>query len=213
MAAAGIGWSSYQRLLNPQPLENVGIGLVVAIVASAINLAVAITLLRAGRRYRSITLEADAKHLLTDVYTSGGVILGVIVVALTGWLILDPIIGLLVALNIVWSGVQLVKRSAAGLMDSALTKSEVATIEETLQPFREQGIQFHALRTRQAGTRRFMSVHVLMPGEWTILHGHQVADSVEEAITRALPGMVASTHIEALEDPNSMADIPLDRSA
>lgn len=212
VAAAAIGWSAYQRLLEPLPLENVGIGLIIAVVASAINLAVAITLLRAGRRYRSITLEADAKHLRTDVYTSAGVILAVGLVALTGWLILDPIIGLMVALNIVWSGVQLLRRSAAGLMDTALSPSEVRQIDETLRPFREQGIEFHALRTRQAGTRRFMSVHVLMPGDWTIQHGHKVADSIEEAITLALPGMVASTHMEPVEDPSSMADQTLDRN-
>ncbi len=213
VAALAIGWSAFQRLLNPQPLENVGIGLIVAVVASAVNLAVALVLLRAGSRYRSITLEADAKHLLTDVYTSAGVIVAVALVYLTGWLILDPIIGMLVAINIVWSGVQLVRRSAEGLMDSALSPAEVAKIDETLHPFREQGIEFHALRTRQAGTRRFMSVHVLMPGTWTIKHGHQVADSIESALSRALPGMVASTHLEPLNDPSSMADQTLDRDA
>ena len=205
VAAVGIGWSAWQRLLDPQPLENIGIGLLVAVVASAINLAVALTLLRAGRTYRSITLEADAKHLLTDVYTSAGVIVAVGLVYLTGWLILDPIIGLLVAVNIVWSGVQLVRRSASGLMDTALSAEEVAQIDQTLQPFRAQGMEFHALRTRQAGTRRFMSVHVLMPGAWTIQHGHEVADFIETALTQAMPGMVASTHLEPLEDPSSMA--------
>ena len=213
VAAVGIGWSAWQKLLDPQPLENIGIGLLVAVVASAINLGVAVTLLRAGRRYRSITLEADAKHLLTDVYTSAGVIVAVALVYFTGWLILDPIIGLLVAVNIVWSGVQLMRRSAMGLMDSALSPAEVAEIDKTLRPFREQGIEFHALRTRQAGTRRFMSVHVLMPGTWTIKHGHQVADSIESALSRALPGMVASTHLEPLDAPSSMADQTLDRDA
>jgi len=211
VAALAIGWSAFQRLLDPKPIENVGIGLIIAVVASAINLTVAITLLRAGSRYRSITLEADAKHLLTDVYTSVGVIVAVALVYLTGWLILDPIIGMLVAMNIVWSGVQLVRRSAEGLMDTALSPGEVARIDETLRPFRTHGIEFHALRTRQAGTRRFMSVHVLMPGDWTIQHGHKVADSIEEAITQALPGMVASTHMEPVEDPSSMADQTLDR--
>lgn len=213
VAAVGIGWSAWQRLLNPQPLENIGIGLLVAVVASAINLGVALTLLRAGRTYRSITLEADAKHLLTDVYTSAGVIVAVGLVYVTGWLVLDPIIGLLVAINIVWSGVQLVRRSASGLMDTALSAEEVAQIDQTLQPFREQGMEFHALRTRQAGTRRFMSVHVLMPGAWTIQHGHEVADSIETALTQTMPGMVASTHLEPLEDPSSMADQALDRDA
>ena len=208
-----LGWSAWQRLLNPQPLENIGIGLLVAVVASAINLGVALTLLRAGRTYRSITLEADAKHLLTDVYTSAGVIVAVGLVYVTGWLVLDPIIGLLVAINIVWSGVQLVRRSASGLMDTALSAEEVAQIDQTLQPFREQGMEFHALRTRQAGTRRFMSVHVLMPGAWTIQHGHEVADSIETALTQTMPGMVASTHLEPLEDPSSMADQALDRDA
>ncbi len=163
-------------------------------------------------RYRSIPLEADARHLLTDVYTSAGVIVAVALVYVTGWLILDPIIGLLVALNIVWSGVQLVRRSAEGLMDASLSPAEVAEIDTVLQPYRDQGLEFHALRTRQAGTRRFVSMHVLVPGRWTIQRGHVVADAIEAALANALPGLVASTHLEPLDDPSSMDDQDLDRT-
>ncbi|MGL4648828.1 MAG: cation diffusion facilitator family transporter [Caldilineaceae bacterium] len=211
VAAAGIAWSAWNRLLNPQALESVGIGLVVSITASAINLAVALILRNAGRRYRSIVLEADSQHLMTDVWTSVGVIVGVALVALTGWLVLDPLIGLLVAANIVWTGIQLMRRSAMGLMDTALSNDERTTIERILAPYRAQGIAFHALRTRQAGTRRFMSVHVLAPGEWSIQLGHSLAEQIESDLRRELPGMVVFTHLEPLEDPAAMEDLELDR--
>ena len=211
VAAAGIAFSAWDRLWDPRPLEQVGVGLAVSVLASAVNLGVATVLLRAGKQHRAITLEADAKHLMTDVWTSVGVIVAVAVVALTGWLILDPIIALVVASNIVWSGVQLVRRSASGLMDTSLSVEELATIERTLAPYRKRGIEFHALRTRQGGTRRFMTVHVLAPRQWTIQRGHELVEEIEGKVRAALPGIVVLTHLEPLGDPASMADQALDR--
>lgn len=212
LAAVMIVWSAIPRLINPQPLESVGIGLLVSVTASLINLGVALVLLKAGRDHRSITLEADAHHLLTDVWTSVGVIVAVALVWLTGWLILDPVIALVVAANIVWTGIKLMRRSTQGLMDSALSPDERATIEGMLDQYRGQGIEFHALRTRQAGTRRFLSMHVLVPGEWTVQRGHALVDQIDEQIRSALPGMVVFTHLEPLGDPAAMADASLDRA-
>lgn len=211
VAAAAIALSAWSRLWVPRPLEQVGIGLIISVTASAVNLSVALVLMQAGKRHRAITLEADAKHLITDVWTSVGVIVAVALVALTGRLILDPIIGLVVALNIVWSGVQLMRRSALGLMDTALSAEELRLIEGALAPYRKRGIEFHALRTRQAGTRRFMSVHVLAPRQWTIQRGHALVEEIEKSLRTELPGIVVFTHLEPLADPTSMADQDLDR--
>jgi len=212
IAAAGIAWSAWQRLMNLQPLEQVGIGLAVSLVASAINLAVALTLRNVGRKQRSIVLEADGEHLLTDVWTSVGVIGGVALVWVTGWLVLDPILALIVAANIVWTGVQLMRRSAQGLMDTSLSRAEREQIEHVLDTYRAQGIEFHALRTRQAGSRRFMSVHVLTPGSWTVKRGHALAEQIETELRNTFPGMVVFTHLEPLGDPAAMADQTLDRA-
>jgi cation diffusion facilitator family transporter len=212
IAAAGIAWSAWQRLLDPQPLEQVGIGVIVAVVASAVNLGAAITLRNAGRKHRAIVLEADGEHLLTDVWTSLAVIIGVALVLLTGWLWLDAVLALLVAVNIVWTGVTLMRRSALGLLDTALSSEERSQIEAVLSPYRAQGIEFHALRTRQAGTRRFMSVHVLAPGAWSILRGHALVERIETEMREALPGIVVFTHLEPLGDPAAMADQQLDRA-
>ncbi len=210
-AATGIAWSAWLRLLDPQPLAQVGLGLLVSSVASAINLIVALILRNVGRKRRAIVLEADSQHLLTDVWTSVGVIVGVALVWFTGWLVLDPIIGLVVAANIVWTGVTLMRRSTMGLMDTALSSAEQAAIEAALQPYRARGIEFHALRTRQAGTRRFVSMHVLAPGGWSIQHGHALCEQIEDELRAALPGIVVFTHLEPLDDPSAMADQELDR--
>jgi cation diffusion facilitator family transporter len=212
LAAAGIIWTAVPRLLDPQPIEQAGIGLAVAIAASAINLAVAIVLRNAGRKYHSIALEADSHHLMTDVWTSVGVVIAVALVALTGWLILDPIIALAVAANIIWMGVKLMQRSALGLMDTAFSPSELALIEKVFEPYRAQGIEFHALRTRDAGARRFMSFHILAPGNWTIQQGHQLAEQIESDLRTALPRIVVFSHIEPLDDPAAMEDQTLDRA-
>lgn len=212
VAAASIAYAAIQRLISPQPLEQVGLGLVVSLAASLINLGVALILLRAARQYYSVTLEANAHHLLTDVWTSVGVLVGVGAVALTGWQRLDPIVALIVAANIVWSGFRIVRKSVLGLMDTALPEAEQAAIQQALAQHQHEGMQFHALRTRQAGARRFMSVHVLVPGQWTVLRGHQVLEQIEAEIRRAVPSITVFTHLEAIEDESSWDDTTLDRS-
>ncbi len=210
MAALSIGWAAIQRLFDPQPIENAGIGLAISTAASLINLFVGRILIKKGREHRSITLEADGKHLMTDVLTSAGVIVGVLAVSLTGWLQLDPIIALAVAANILWSGFNVVKRSAEGLMDSAIDAEHREKIEAVLERYcAERGIEYHALRTRSSGARYFASVHILVPGEWSVKQGHDLADEFEDDVRKALPGTVIITHIEPLDDPLSMKDIEL----
>ncbi len=211
VAAVSIIVTAGQRLINPQPLEEVGLGLTVSLVASLINLVTAQILLRAGRRYNSITLKADASHLMTDVWTSGGVLAGIGAVALTGWERLDPIIALAVAANIIWAGVGLVKSSVSGLMDTALPDEDQQLIQQILEPYRQQGIQFHALRTRSAAARRFISVHVLVPGEWTVQQGHNLVERLETDICSRFEPVTVFTHLEPLEDSVSWQDTSLDR--
>jgi cation diffusion facilitator family transporter len=211
-AAVGIITTAVQRLLHPQVLEQLGFGLVVSVAASLINLGVARVLISAGKKRRSISLEADGHHLLTDVWTSVGVIGGVAVAGVTGWGILDPLVAILVALNIIWTGFQLVRRSISGLMDEALTEDEQQKIESVMVKFREKGVSFHALRTRQAAARRFVSVHVLVPGEWTVHDSHHIAEDFENEVRAILGGVVTVfTHLEPVEDELSMDDIYLDR--
>jgi cation diffusion facilitator family transporter len=206
IAAIMIAYAAVQRLFDPQPLEEVGIGVVVAAAASTINFCVARVLLKAGKQYDSITLEADGKHLMTDVWTSVGVIAGVVAVAITGWLRLDPIIALLVAANIVWTAVGLLRRSVAGLMDASLPEDERAAVVKVLDRYKSQGVEYHALRTRQAAAQRFVSFHFLVPGSWTVQHGHALLEQIENEIGQALPGANVTAHLEPLEDPVSFAD-------
>jgi cation diffusion facilitator family transporter len=211
LAAAGIVWTAIPRLLTPQPLEHIGIGLAISVVASAVNLGVARVLLNAGKEYRSITLEADAHHLMTDVWTSAGVVLGVGTVAATGWLRLDPIIALVVAVNILRTGWQLLSRSVKGLMDATLPRAELEAIKQVLNQYESQGIQHHALRTRQAGTRAFVSLHVLVPRDWTVQRGHDLLEQLERDIRAAVPGAQLFTHLEPQGDPAAWEDVALDR--
>jgi cation diffusion facilitator family transporter len=206
IAAVMIAYAAVQRLFDPQPLEDVGIGIVVAVAASAINFFVARVLSRAGKKYDSITLEADAKHLMTDVWTSVGVIAGVAAVAVTGWLRLDPIIALLVAANIVWTSIGLLRRSVAGLMDASLPGEEQAAVVKVLDQYKAQGVEYHALRTRQAAAQRFVSFHFLVPGSWTVQRGHALLEQIENEICRELPGAIVAAHLEPIEDPVSFAD-------
>ena len=210
-AAASIAYAAVLRLANPQPLEAIGAGIGVSVVASAINFAVARSLLSVGRQFKSITLEADAHHLMTDVWTSAGVIVGVALVWLTGWLWLDPAMALVVAANIVWTGWKLLGRSAAGLMDVSLPAEQLAAIEEVLSGYRAQGLDFHALRTRQAGVRSFVTLHVLVPGNWTVHEGHDWLERIEADIRRAVSHAHVTTHLETKDDPASHADRALDR--
>ncbi len=211
IAAISIGVAAVNRLIHPQPLEQAGAGLAISTAASLINFFVARILLRAGRENRSITLEADARHLMTDVWTSAGVIGGIIAVTLTGWQVLDPLIALAVAINIVWSGFHLIKRSTLGLMDSALPPDELAAVTRILEKYTQKGIQCHALRTRQAASRRFVSVHVLVPGAWTVDVGHNLLEQLEADIRAALPEVTITTHLEPLDNPASHQDKELDR--
>jgi cation diffusion facilitator family transporter len=213
VAAGVIGAAAVHRLISPRPLEHISLGLLVSVAASLVNLGVGLILLRAGKRYQSITLEADAHHLLTDVWTSAGVLVGIGAVALTGWQPLDPIVALIVAGNIVATGVRLVRRSVSGLMDSALPSEDQQALQGALARYADGGVQFHALRTHQAGARRFISLHVLVPGEWTVQRGHRLLERIEADIRGALPGATVLTHLESLEDPASWEDIDLDRSA
>jgi cation diffusion facilitator family transporter len=214
IAAATIGFTAIERLTNPQPLTDVGIGVAVAVVASGVNLAVARLLIGAGLQHASLTLEADGRHLMTDVWTSVGVVAGVVAVAVSGWDILDPLIALAVAANILLTGVSLVRRSTGGMMDRALTADELARVDAVLKRYSTAGpVQFHALRSRRAGRRAFLSVHILVPGDWTVKRGHDLVEQIERDLLEALGHATVFTHLEPLEDPASFADTGLDRSA
>lgn len=209
IAAGSIAVAAGQRLLDPQPIEQAGLGLLLALVATAINGGVAWILLRASRRLRSITLRADAHHLLTDVWTSVGVVLGIGLVSVTGWYVLDPIIALLVAANIVWTGITLLRETGSGLLDAAIPAEDQKLIEPILNTYQAQGIQFHAMRTRVAGAHRFVSFHVLVPGTWTVQRVFDLCEEIEHAIALALPGTDVTTHLEPAEDPVSWDDLKL----
>ncbi|OHB62690.1 MAG: transporter [Planctomycetes bacterium RBG_13_62_9] len=211
VAAVSIGVAAVHRIIAPRPLTQAGVGLAVSAVASALNFVVARILLNVGKKNNSITLEADAHHLMTDVWTSAAVIIGVGAVALTDWHLLDPLVALAVAANIVRTGVQLMRRSVAGLMDAALPPEEHEKLLRVLNKYKEQGIQFHALRTRQAAGRRFVSIHVLVPGRWTTHKGHHVVEDIEADIRSALSGVTVFTHMEPVDDPLSFQDIEIDR--
>lgn len=209
VAAAFILFSSINRFFNPQDLENVGIGLAVSIVAAVVNGVVGIVLIRAGKKHRSITLTADGKHLMTDVWTSAGVVVGVLLVVLTGWAQLDAIVAFAVGVNILVTGWQLITQSTVGFMDVSLPKADNDRIRAILDTFRSDEIEFHAIRTREAGRRRFMTVHVLVPGTWTVQQGHDLTEDIGEALRAAYPELQIICHVEPIEDPRSYEDIEL----
>lgn len=212
IAAMTIAVTAVQRLINLQPLEQVGVGLIISVVAALLNGIVAQILLRAGRKYDSVTLVADSKHLMTDVWTSGGVVLAVGAVALTGWQWLDPVIALVVAGQIVFSGVRLVRESVLGLMDTALPPEEMAQVTAVLEQYRQKDhIDYHALRTRRAGAQRFVSVHVQVPGKWSIQEGHNLAEEMERGLRQVVQPVSIIIHVEPIEDPCSWEDISLVR--
>ncbi|MGI8468990.1 MAG: cation diffusion facilitator family transporter [Pyrinomonadaceae bacterium] len=213
IAALSIGYAAILRVLEPQPLEHLTAGLIISSIATVVNLIVGRMLIKAGKRHQSIILEADGKHLMTDVWTSVGVILGVLAVSLTGWTRFDPIIALVVAVNIIWTGFQLIRRSVLGLMDTAVEPETQEKITEILDRFvTEEKIDYHALRTRRAGARKFIYVHILVPDEWTVQRGHDLIDKIEGEILRAVPESAIFSHLEPLEDPASFADMELFRS-
>lgn len=208
LAAFSIIWSAVPRIIHPQPLENLGVGLLVAISASLINLVVALILIRNARKHSSITLEADGKHLMTDVLTSGGVLLGIGLVKLTGWLMLDAIVAIGVALNIIWTGYQLMKRSALGLLDTSIPENEKDMIRAMLREYKSDEVTYHSLMTRQAGQRRFISLHLLAPRTWNIKQGHDLAEEIENRVRDLFPGTTTTvfTHLEPANEPESAHD-------
>jgi cation diffusion facilitator family transporter len=212
VAAGAIVLTALPRLVDPQPIAQASVGIAISIVASIVNLLVARQLLRAVLEHRSITLEAVARHLMTDVWTSAGVVLAIIGVTVTGWERLDPLIALVIAANIIWTGITLLRRSFLGLLDTALPAEDLATINAILDRYQERDeIHTHALRSREAGARRFVSFHILVPGWWSVHEGHRLLEEIESEIAEALPGITVFTHLEALDDPASYADTTLDR--
>jgi len=213
LAAASIIITALPRLIHPIPLEQVGWGLLISVIASLINLGVSLVLVRAAKNHNSLTLEADARHLMTDVWTTGGVLVGISLVWLTGYERLDPLIALAVAVNILFTGYRMVVRSGRGLMDAALPPEETVQIRSILDSYQTQGVSYHSLRSRQAAARKFMAVHLLVPGDWTIRRGHQLAEQIEQQVMRTVPYSNIVTHIEPIEDPISRADMDLDRGS
>ena len=201
VAAAFILFTSVQRFLNPAPLESVGLGLAISTVATVVNGVVGMLLLRAGAAHRSVTLTADGKHLLTDVWTSFGVITGVLLVGLTGWERLDPIVAALVGLNILVTGFRLVSQSLVSLLDAAMPAEDLARVTAVLDRMRSADLEFADLRTRESGRHRFISLTVLVPADWTVKRGHALADDVEVAIALDLPDTDVQTHLQPQRTP------------
>ena len=213
VAAAYIVWYAAPRLLHPQPIAQAWLGLGVNVIATAINFAASRVLLAAGRTHDSIALQADAHHLMSDVWTSVGVVAAVALVALTGWLPLDPLVALAVAAHIAWTGLRLVIASVEGLMDAVLPPPEQQAITSILDRYRaERGIAWHALRTRAAGSRRFVTVHVLVPGGWSVQRAHDLVEEIESELCRKLKRLTVVTHLEPLEDEASWRDQELERT-
>jgi len=211
LAALSIAYTAIERIFNPKPIEMAAAGVIVSVLASLINLGVALLLLKVGKKHNSITLQADGHHLLTDVWTSAGVILSIVAVNITNLQILDPIVAILVAINIIITGFKILKQSALGLMDTSLPKKDIDKINRILDKYSIKGIKFHGFRSRQSATRSFMSVHILVPGSWTIQKGHDLLEEIEINISKAIPKLTVFTHIEPLEDPKSFADLQIDR--
>ena len=209
VAAAVILVTAVERFVHPQPLENVGVGLLISVAASVLNGAVAMVLLRAGAKHRSITLKADGKHLMTDVWTSVGVVAGVGLVWLTGWERLDAVVAFSVGVNIIVTGIGLVSESIAGLLDKVLPDEDNAVITEILRRRTDGEVTFHGLQTREAGQQKFMNVHVLVPDEWTVKQGHDYIEDLEHELIGALPSLTVITHLEPISDPASYDDIPV----
>lgn len=206
VAAISIAYTAIQRILNPEDIQQVWQGLTLALIASALNFFVARLLLQKGREHNSIALDADGQHLMSDVWTSLGVLAGVGAVSITGWQILDPVIAIIVAGKIGWTGFRLIRRSIQGLMDASLPEAQIQAIKEILDHYQITGIEFHALRTRQAGAHNFISLHVITPGDWSIKKGHDLLESIEKDIQKAVPLASVFTHIEPFEDPRSWDD-------
>jgi cation diffusion facilitator family transporter len=210
VAAGGIAWYAIGRFFHlPEKLEQLELGTCITFAASLINLIVARILIRVGRRTNSIILEADGQHLMTDAWTSFGVIVGLVLVSFTGWMILDPLLALLVAGNIVWTAWTLIARSFNGLMDHALPQKEQEVVRAAIEALLQPGLHYHALRTRQAGARKFVEFHLLVPGTWTVQEAHDFTERVEAAVEVALPGAEVAVHIEPIEAESAWNDSEL----
>lgn len=210
VAASFILYTGVERLINPQPIGALGLGLAISVVAAVINGVVGALLVRAGTRHRSPTLKADGKHLITDVITSAGVVVGLLLVWITGWEFLDPVMAVAVGLNILFIGYRLVHESGMGLMDATLPEADNRTIEAVLDRHREPGsVDFHELRTRESGKWRFVEFHVLVPGDWSVERGHDLVEAVEQEIHTALPHSHITTHLEPIEDERAYNDVHL----
>src|SRR5699024_647661 len=207
VAAAVIMVTAVERFINPRPLENLGIGLVIVVIASLLNGGVALVLLRAGAEHNSITLRADGKHLMTDVVTSAGVLLGVGLVALTGWERLDALVAFAVGVNIVVTGIGLLRESLSGLLDKALPEEDHEIITEVLRRRTDGTITLHGLQTREAG-QQYVNVHVLVTDEWTVKRGDDYIEELEAELYDCLPDLTVLTHLEPISDPASYEDIP-----
>ncbi len=211
IAAGGIIYTSVDRIVHPHPLEQLALGLVISSIAAAVNLATALILLRIAKSYRSITLESDAHHLLTDVWTSIGVLVGLGLVSFTHIEVLDPIVGILIGVNIIVTGIKIIYKSIMGFMDTAIQPEDRKHIIHILEKYCKGGIEYHGLRTRQSAARSFMSVHILVPGAWTVVKGHTLLEEIERDIRQAVPAITIVTHLEPVEDPAAFEDISIDR--
>jgi len=207
VAAISIAYTAIERLLNPRPLDQVGLGLAVSVCASLINLGVSLTLQKAGKEYNSVSLSSNASHLMTDVWTSAGVLVGVGAVAVTRWQPLDSLVAIGVAVNIISTGVGIIRTAVSGLMDTSLDGNDLDGIRVILDSFKVDGIEYHNLRTRQSGAAKFISVHVLVPGEWTVARGHKLVTNIEAELVGKINNSQVLTHLEAKEDPASMDEV------
>lgn len=210
LAAGVILASAVRRFLHPVPLESLGPGLAISSLATVLNAVVGWRLIRAGRQHRSATLSADGKHLMTDVWTSVGVLVGVLLLALTGWQRLDPVVAAVVGVNILVTGGRLVAGSVRALLDQSVGPAEIAAVIAALDPFRCDEVTIHGLQTRQSGRHRFVTLHVLVPGEWTVRRGHDLLERVEAAVREALPDSSVLTHLEPRDDPRAYHDYDYD---
>jgi cation diffusion facilitator family transporter len=213
VAAAVIIYQAVNRLLHPQELEQLGLGLLISLVATAVNGVVGTLLIRVGKRERSATLVADGKHLMTDVWTSAGVLVGVGLVAITGWLPLDSLVAVAVALNILVVGYRLVSSSSSSLLDRSLTTQDVAAVTGVLERHRSDDVDFHGLQTRESGRHRYVAFHVLVPGAWTVTEAHDKVEVIEAELREALDGVHVTTHIEPREDERAYEDFDFDGAA
>ena len=212
LAAVGIVIAAVPRLFAPQPITNIEIGLALSAVAAAINLGVGLLLLKVGKQHDSIVLEADGHHLMTDVWTSVGIFVAIAIVGFTGWIVLDPIIALVVAGSIGWTGYKLIRRSVLGLMDTVIDEESAEKATQILDGYKQKlGIDYHAFRTRKSGARKFIYFHLLVPDDWTVKKGHDLSEEIELKILEKIPRSAVFVHLEPLEDPASFEDIKLFR--